>query len=226
MDSFTPTTDKVILRDIQFEAVVGLDVWHRPGKPQPVSLDIHLTPSAGLEAAANEDAVSLTIDYGKLYKALKSAVFGSSFDSVAKLYQAIRSSVPETASWYISISLPKAVLSSRNGIQFTWSAQDDGSGVLTTIQQMHVRDLDCACIIGVNSHERLEKQRLLISITTAGIENRLSQSIYAGVSLDPSPRLVYQDMVQDVVEVCTNHLARVLSLTSSVAYRKLFLRNH
>lgn len=201
MDLLSTRSDEVIVKGIQFEAAVGLDIWHRPYKPQPVVLEIHLSPHAGLEAAANEDSVAHTIDYGKLYKALKAGVFGQSFDSITKLYQAIRRSIPETPSWLIRVTLPKAALAAREGCEFTWSGETDSNGVLIVIQQMKIPGIECNCIIGVNSHERLEKQRLLIEIVTIGLENRLSQSIHAGVSWDPSPRLVYQDVAQEVVEV-------------------------
>lgn len=194
-------TDKVIVKGVQFDAVVGLDAWHRPGKTQPVQLEIHMTPPGGLEAAAREDSVAYTIDYGKFYKSLKTATFGGSFESVIRLYQAIRSIFPEVESWHISITLPKAILAANNGVHFTWNGNTDQNGVPLVMQVMTIHDIECRCIIGINSHERLEKQRLRITITIWGMENRLSPSIFAGVNMDPSPNLEYQEMVQDVVEV-------------------------
>lgn len=216
MDLHSIRSDEVIVKGIQFEAAVGLDIWHRPHKPQPVVLEIHLTPYGGLEACANEDSVAHTIDYGKLYKALKAGVFGQNFESVTKLYQAIKQSIPETPAWLIRISLPKAILAAREGVEFTWTGETDSSGLVIVLQQMKIPGIECNCIIGVNSHERLEKQRLSIDIVTTGLENRLSQSMHAGVSLDPSPRLAYQDVTQEVVEVrSTCQICRYMLILSA-----------
>lgn len=193
--------DKVILKGIKFDAEVGLDLWHRPGKTQPVELEVHLTPPGGLEAAAQEDNVAYTIDYGKLYKALKAAVFNGKFESITQLYQGVRASLPETTSWFISLTLPKAILDANNGLQMTWNGQVEAGGLPSVTQALLIREIECRCIIGVNSHERLERQSLQISISIWGIENRLSPSIVAGVNMDPSPTLVYQGMVKEVVEV-------------------------
>ncbi|KAK5938736.1 hypothetical protein PMZ80_008928 [Knufia obscura] len=208
MGAAEATGDEVILKGICFEAVVGLDAWHRPDKIQPVELELHLTPPAGLEAAAREDSVNYTIDYGKAYKSLKAAVFDQKFDSVTQLYQAIRSSLPVTASWSISVVLPKGILAANNGIGFSWRGHTEGSSPTPVFQEMTIRDLECRCIIGVNSHERLEKQKLQITFHIWGMENRLSSAIHAGVSMEPSPGLAYQDMVKEVVEVSASSLCQ------------------
>lgn len=193
--------DKVHINGLRFETVVGLDAWHRPGKSQPVELSVHLMPASthGLEQAAQEDSVAYTIDYGKLYKQLQT-LFSQKYDTVHQLYQAIRTILPPTRSWLINITLPKGILAAGKGLQLTWNGSIDGSNA-SVMQIMTVSDIDCRCIVGVNPHERLEKQRLQISITIWGLENRLSPSLLAGVSIDPSPTLIYQDMVQSVVEV-------------------------
>jgi len=200
MDAADRRTDKVVLKGIKFEAAVGLDAWHRPGKTQPVELELHLSRPGGLEAAAREDSVNYTIDYGKLYKSLKAVVFDKKFESVTKFSQAIRASLPEVSSWFISVVLPKGILTANNGIQFTWSSESEDGSPTSVIQNMVIRDLECRCVIGVNSHERLEKQKLQVTIRICAVENRLSPSVLAGVNMEPSPGLVYQDMVKEVVE--------------------------
>lgn len=197
-----PTTmdDKVVLKGIRYEAVVGLDVWHRPNKSQPFELEVQLSPREGLFAAAEDDNVAYTIDYGKLYKALNAAILGNQFASVHELYQAIKGSLPDVKSWQITLSFPKAILSANNGLRMTWNGVVDENGISTVMQTLKIDGLDCRCIIGVNSHERLEKQRLLIGLSIWGIENRLSPSMLAGVNMDPSPALAYQGVADDVVE--------------------------
>lgn len=194
------TADKVILKGIRYEAIVGLDAWHRPNKSQPFELEVHLSPRDGLIAAAEEDNVAYTIDYGKLYKSLNATISGQSFASVHALYQTIRGALPDVNSWLIDLSLPKAILGARNGLRLTWNGAVDEGGMPSVVQIMNVEGLDCRCIIGVNTHERLEKQRLHIGLSIWGAENRLSPSMLAGVNMDPSPSLAYQDMVNDVIE--------------------------
>lgn len=193
-------TDQVVLKGVQFEAVVGLDQWHRPGKIQPVELELHLTPPGGLEAAAQEDDVAYTIDYGSVYKKLKATVTNGNFASVTHLYEAIRAILPETVSWHISINLPKGILEANGGIQISWTGKVEPGGLSSVTQVMTIRDVECRCIIGVNSNERLEKQQLRISVMIWGIENRLSPGMLAGVSLQPAPTVPYQKMVKDMVE--------------------------
>lgn len=218
MESFTSNTDQVVVKGILFEAVVGLDAWHRPGKAQPVELEVRLAPSGGLEAAAREDSVAYTIDYGKLYKSLRAGVFNGNFESVTNLYQTIRTCLPEVVSWQISLNLPKAILTAKHGLQCIWTGSTDDTGITSVMQVLVIRDIECRCIIGVNSHERLEKQQLRITVSVVGVENRLSPSMLAGVNLNPAPGLVYQEMVQEVVEVsffaCLNMLIDLTHLAS------------
>lgn len=197
-DSFA---DQVLLAGINFEAEVGLDLWHRPNKTQPVEVELHLTPIGGLEAASQEDNVAYTIDYGKLYKALKTAVYNGKFESVIHLYQAIRSSLPETVAWTIKVTLPKAILEADSGLQAVWNGRIEAGDLPIVDHVLTVRDIQCRCTIGVNTHEKLEKQRLIINISVSGIENRLSPSLIGGVNVTPSPSLAYQNMAKEVTEV-------------------------
>ena len=201
MNAFEAVADQVVLKGITFEAEVGLDLWHRPGKTQPIELEVHLTPPGGLEAAAQEDNVAYTIDYGKLYKVLKGSVFNGKFSGLSELYQAIKASFPETVSWSMNITLPKGILEANGGLTVTWTGQVEAGGLPSITQMVTIRDIECRCIIGVNDNERLEKQRLIITLAIVGMENRLSPAMIAGVSVDPSPSLAYQLAAKEVVEV-------------------------
>lgn len=61
--------DSVRLQNIQLSLPIAPDPWHRPGKPQPATASLKLSYSSAIAAAAADD-VSLSIDYGKLYKRL------------------------------------------------------------------------------------------------------------------------------------------------------------
>ncbi|KAL4935800.1 Dihydroneopterin aldolase-domain-containing protein [Aspergillus oleicola] len=62
--------DTVSLRNIQLPVPVGPDPWHRPGKAQPCTASLKLSYASAV-AAAEKDNVSLSIDYGKLYRRLE-----------------------------------------------------------------------------------------------------------------------------------------------------------
>lgn len=61
--------DSVRLRDIQLSLPAAPDPWHRQGKPQPCTASLKLSYSSAVAAAAADD-VSLSLDYGKLYRRL------------------------------------------------------------------------------------------------------------------------------------------------------------
>ncbi|KAL4764305.1 dihydroneopterin aldolase [Aspergillus foveolatus] len=62
--------DSVRLRNIQLPLPAAPDPWHRNGKPQPCTASLKLSYSSAV-AAANADDVSLSLDYGKLYRRLE-----------------------------------------------------------------------------------------------------------------------------------------------------------
>ncbi|PLB37332.1 dihydroneopterin aldolase [Aspergillus candidus] len=65
-----PVLDSVQLRNIQLPLPVAPDPWHRFGKSQPCTASLKLSYSSAIAAAAADD-VSLSLDYGKLYRRLE-----------------------------------------------------------------------------------------------------------------------------------------------------------
>ncbi|KAJ5390704.1 uncharacterized protein N7496_001772 [Penicillium cataractarum] len=72
-----PTTpavlDSVRLRNIELPLPAAPDPWHRPDKPQPCTASLKLSYSSAI-AAAEQDDVSLSLDYGKLFRRLETDV--------------------------------------------------------------------------------------------------------------------------------------------------------
>lgn len=62
--------DSVRLRDIELPLPAAPDPWHRPDKPQPCTASLKLSYSSATAAAAADD-VSLSLDYGKLFRRLE-----------------------------------------------------------------------------------------------------------------------------------------------------------
>lgn len=65
--------DTVRLQDIHVPLPSAPDSWHRTAKPQPCTATLKLSYSSAVAAAAADD-VSLSLDYGKLYRRLEEDV--------------------------------------------------------------------------------------------------------------------------------------------------------
>ncbi|KAJ5989073.1 hypothetical protein N7481_004283 [Penicillium waksmanii] len=68
-----PVLDSVRLRDIQLPLPAAPDAWHRLDKAQPCTATLKLSYSSAIAAAAADD-VSLSLDYGKLFRRLESDI--------------------------------------------------------------------------------------------------------------------------------------------------------
>lgn len=68
-----PVLDSVRLRDIELPLPAAPDPWHRPDKAQPCTATLKLSYSSAI-AAAGADDVSLSLDYGKLFRRLESDI--------------------------------------------------------------------------------------------------------------------------------------------------------
>ncbi|KAJ5287519.1 hypothetical protein N7478_003205 [Penicillium angulare] len=68
-----PVLDNVQLRDIQLPLPAAPEAWHRPDKPQPCTATLKLSYSSAIASAATDD-VSLSIDYGKLFRRLETDI--------------------------------------------------------------------------------------------------------------------------------------------------------
>lgn len=188
--------DMVILKGLTFQIVVGRDAWQRQGKPQPVNLTVEISPTTNFEGAATEDNVSLTVDYGKLYKSLNQFISGQSFESVDHLLATVIHCVPQYQYLNIDITLPKALLLVDGGVTYSARISQNHSKQLQIYRQVHLNQISCSCIIGVNPHERVNKQRLLVSISTGYNSSELPSV----VDYMRTPDTGYFDCVKEVVE--------------------------
>lgn len=65
--------DSVRLRDIELPLPAAPDPWHRPDKSQPCTASMKLSYSSAIASAAADD-VSLSLDYGKLFRQLEADI--------------------------------------------------------------------------------------------------------------------------------------------------------
>lgn len=191
--------DRIILRRIPFNLTVGTDAWNRK-KPQPVLLSLEI-PHDVREAAANDD-ISRTLDYGKLYKSLTSNLTGE-FSSVGHLVAEIRK-VVITKHHLIEITMPKANLRAEGGMHFTFDFwEGDVPGSLYLSHGSSIKGLHCPCIVGVNQHEREEKQIVVVNLDFKKVHDLVDAEGLNTLLQSSRMRetVANRDVVQQVVKV-------------------------
>lgn len=189
--------DTVILRDLKFDLVIGRDAWRRPGKPQPVSITLNILPKKNFEAAALEDDVNLTLNYGKLYKKVSGTVTDKHYGNVQGFMLELAGIIEEYKLLNVDIVQPKALLEAAGGLHHHLRIDRSVPDHIDATWSVAIKQIGCSCIIGVNAHERLHKQRLMFDIILGGA-HQLDSSIDAQAVADEG----LHDMVRDIVEVC------------------------
>ena len=205
--------DAIILKDIRLDLAIGLDAWRRPGKPQPVSVTINLLPRKNFEAAALQDDVSLTLNYSELYKTLLGTIKDKQYGNVQALMFDIASAATEYKLLNVDIVLPKAMLQTTEGLHYHLRIDRSIPDNVDATWSLAVKGVSCSCIIGVNHHERIYKQRLSFDLVLGGI-----QALDPGIDVQAVADAGLHEMVKDVVERVEGSSYQTLeALTTAVA---------
>lgn len=190
-------SDIIYLRNLRLNAAIGPDRWHRPGKEQAVILSLRLAHN--LVGAAAKDDVSKTLNYGILCREVTNHV--SNHEGKWALHEcaqevgnmalmwAMRETQGEPKDVQVEILLPKGALRVEGGVGIEVSMQADR----VTAQTLVVKELKVPCIIGVNAHERVEKQMVVVNLRMTGVKQE--DLVVNG-----------QSTVQAVAEVSWQHL--------------------
>ena len=173
--SIRHATDGVWLEDIQVSGVVGPDAWHRSGRPQPIQISVKVP--FDFEEAGITDDVNGTVNYGTLAKSILDLFKDQavSFESIDDLVEAISKKAllegVKAPSLELMVILPEAlILAEGLGLatyvikSFPPPAIDEDTRLQGTGSKLFVKDLRLNCIIGVNPHERLEKQPVVVNL--------------------------------------------------------------
>ena len=189
--------DTVILRDLKFDLAIGRDAWRRPAKPQPVLITLNIMPKKKFEAAALEDDVNLTLDYGKLYKNVSAAIKDKQYGNIQGFMIELASVIHDYKLLNIDIVQPKALLEATGGLHYHLRIDRSVPDNVDATWSVAIKQITCSCIIGVNPHERVHKQRLLFDVILGGVHS-------LDTSVDPQAMTdgAVHDMVTDIVEVC------------------------
>ena len=218
-----PTQDVVYLQDIHMRAVVGLDAWHRGGREQSVilSLRIHID----IHQAAEADDVGKTVHYGDLRKAVTQTVSRTGgFETVRHLAVAIVHAALGHARLdgpvELNLTLPEgSLLADGVGVSLQGTRQSSGDqnvpgGIQITQQPViFIRNLRLACILGVNPHERLEKQPVVINLWLWDFHDALYTG-YAGLVRDVA--VLVEASKFETLEALTTAIAKELCTAFSV----------
>jgi dihydroneopterin aldolase len=159
----------VFLNDIPFLLPVGRDAWHREGKPQLVFVSLWVENVKSMIDAAASDDVSKCLDYGKLYKSIKARLENTVYYSNPReVTEHVLACIPDPDTISrAQLRLPKAHLRAEDGFVYTCEQSSD-RGFLTLSETLCIKKIKCACIIGVNPHERREKQIVVMHLTFKG----------------------------------------------------------
>ena len=158
--------DVISLHGIPANLAVGADAWGRPGKPQPVIISFNISYAAGIQEAAAKDDVSKTMDYGKFYKAVRATLDNQDhgFSDIKALLRVLHNCVPLGDGVEINVYLPKASIRAAGGIRYTDLSERELGGKLVRKESVSILDIRCTCLLGVNPHERLEKQPVAVDL--------------------------------------------------------------
>lgn len=204
-------TDRVILRQIPFNLRIGNDAWGRD-KPQPVLLSLEIPYD--FQNAARDDNVSQTLDYGKLYKTLTEQLTGP-YASAAEMVLLIRRILGPGASFQSTIVLPKANLRAEGGMHFQLKLESKVMEVIALSQSVSIKGIRCACIVGVNAHEREEKQIVVINLGLKRLDVAYEDpEMFEKHPDEPVETIMfhasYAEMVREVVKVSISYGSRVI----------------
>lgn len=211
----------VFLKDMPFEVTVGKDAWQRDGKAQPIRVTLRVNRVRSVEDAAASDEVgnNTSLDYGKLYKEIRANLVDGKtrdhgFANVRQVAGQVLASIPTPGlAGSVRIELPKAALRAEGGLVYCCDDdgdEEDNAGDRETPVQhnetLHIRGVRCACIIGLNPHERRDKQIVLVHLTFRAPAR--SQASATSVAVDR-----YHNIIETVVKVRTSENSVITPLS-------------
>ncbi len=209
--------DTIYLRDLQLSAIVGPDAWNRQDKAQLITLNLQL--QLDTSNASISDDITHTFSYGHICKDVTAKVDGKVFPSLNHLVIDIADLANNWPGEILSVQAvaPKGLLRvdkgyGRNVLLRRVEVIDKGFRHLqwrVDTLGWFIKGLKLACIIGVNPHERLEKQSVSIDLELPGEMERPDVDFYKGGTFDS-----WRSLIKRVCEVsiwkCANHCNWVL----------------
>lgn len=166
--------DIIHLRNIHLSAEIGADAWNRarPNRAQPIILSLKLYTD--IAAAGNSDSIKDTFSYSHMCKDVLSKTDGKSFENIDEMAQSVGELLKGWPGKMLEVQIlaSKAILRAQGGLtkECCWRREND-DGIDKHTLESHawiIKDLRLPCIIGVNPHERGEKQIVVINLRIVG----------------------------------------------------------
>ncbi|KAL8867621.1 MAG: hypothetical protein Q9174_005541 [Haloplaca sp. 1 TL-2023] len=178
--AYAPQLDTIYLRNLKISAVIGPDAWGRQDKAQPVVLNIRL--KIDTTTSSTSDDINDTFSYGQMSKEITSQLDGKVFNNLQHLITVLTTFA---AFWpgedtKLQALAPKALLRVEGGLEISHSIRKKDRYEENGVPQVRhvdtrswsIKGLKLACIIGVNKHERLQKQNVNVDLRIPAIDPR------------------------------------------------------
>jgi len=218
------TLDTIHLRNLHTTCCIGPDAWSRPGKQQPLILTLNL--QIDTTAAGVYDDIDNTFSYGTMCKDILSGVERGHFANITRLTSHMAQIAEDWPGERLRIVAlaPKALLRVEGGLgkELLLEKEEILGGWCLSGWEWVIKGLKVACIIGVNPHERLEKQAVVIELRVSSSEEEE----------EPSEKLAcdgaWRGLVRGVCEVCHSQFPFLAGMLSEkvAAMRATCLRHH
>lgn len=180
-----PQNDSIYLSSLSLTAIIAPgDAWSRALKPTPVLLSLRvLLAHNHLSLPARTDNVADTISYGVLAKHVSAAITDhAAYASLKAFAIHVGEAALQLGGEGVEVRalLPEALLLGEGA-----AVEYDG---LTGEAVLLLRRVRIACVVGVNAHEREQKQWVVFDIRMRGV----GETVWTG----------YPEAARRVVEVC------------------------
>jgi len=166
--------DRISVRNLKVNNLrVSKDQWNRTTNCQPVHISVKLFLTKPIDSAAAQDNLdNSTVNYGTLSKSILNALQKPPQEhfTLFQLASLVRNTTIQTRQGHAEgaaeydIFLPKAVLQAEGaGLrELTYFEADPPLAEITRV--LYIRNLHIDCIVGLNDHERLAKQPVVVNI--------------------------------------------------------------
>lgn len=191
--------DTIYVRNLRLAAVFERDAWARPSKTQPVIICLQL--QLDTSQTGSSDNLQHSFSYGQICKEITSAVDAKNFVDIDGLTNALCEAARLWPGQEIAgqVLLPKAFLRVDGGFLKHFARFKSPKGGWERLEDRWVIEgIKAACIIGINPHERLEKQTVHVDLIVSW--TRLAQASGQRSLLRLSTEQ-WQGLVKRVLEV-------------------------
>jgi len=179
--------DTIILRDLATQARAGLDCWGRD-RPQPVLVTAVISADV-MQAGLSDSAEHLSVNYSAVGKQILRFIDSRNFESLYELAIELAKSITNLHNndLKLTVSAPKQLLCA-DGLE-VYLSRPGAQGQIVATDMISIKDLQANLVLGINTAERLIKQRVKI-----GISFHISSKSVSSTNLN------YSDLIPPILD--------------------------